>query len=95
MISFALEDFNQCKQGDVLFLQQRLFDLSAQEWFRHDRYIIFDETKTVYSFAGIALHGPSKRPCRFTYSKNKDATFFHTTPDEWPDEIAAVRMKLI
>lgn len=96
MINFALEDFSQCKQCDVLLLHARIYDYVTAARFQLVEYMIFLEYKDPKT-ANLLRVPPvgEQRAYIVPHKIVPHYSYYRTTPDEWPDEIATVRMKLI
>lgn len=95
MIHLALEDFNDLKVGDVIYMEQEMYDYISRTDVLRCRYIIVVEPMTKLQFRGVAYLPREHQAIKFLYQLNiKDAKYYRTDPLEWSDEIAALRMQL-
>jgi hypothetical protein len=95
MIRFALEDFNYLKVGDVIYMEQEMYDyISRTDVFRC-RYVIVVESTTKLQFRGVAYLPRENQAIKFLYQLTvRGCKYYHTDPLEWSDEVAALRMQL-
>lgn len=83
MIRFALEDFTDLKVGDVIYMEQGMYDYISKTNITRKRYMVVVEPVNKMQFRGVAYLFNENQAIKFLFQLTvKDCKYYHTDPSE-------------